>query len=438
MGRPYAGTMRGVVSTARDRIRAVRTAPGRGIRGLSGRVAGVGRLPTSARAVFAHYANGGDLDLAALRLQPRVEASLEAMVDRAFDPVETAVAAEFDFDPDAVEFDYGTKLLMPVELTLARHYRSVIRRAPDGFDPIEAEVSPGLIGRLPGVGSHGTGRIEAEFSNLVREVERIDRATALVVVALLDGDMRDAINDDEFEDFEADVVDGAEDRRRVAEIAQETLESEVEARFRRFPDGVEEVYDRAVAASEAHQASDERFRELFEAAKAGDADARAGIRTEYRDASFADPPEGYDSADLELPYFRTQYDRVGVIYDGMMEMYGEVGLGVDDDFRRAIVLAIIGAQVWLDDVDDFEADLAEGQLTPVTAEYVLADTEAAAYDRVLALTDRYAERARQYAARSDSTLVGIAVEYILLSGDPGALPGAPDDATPPGVPGDDA
>jgi hypothetical protein len=118
-----------------------------------------------------------------------------------------------------------------------------------------------------------------------------------------------------------------------------------------------------------------------------------------------------------------------------MEMYGEVGLDVDDAFRRSIVLAIIGAQVWLDDVDDFDDDWAEGQLTPVTAEYVLAGSEETAYDRVIDVTDRYMARARQYAARSESTLVGIAIEYILLSGNPGVLPGAPEDASPPGIPG---
>jgi hypothetical protein len=385
--------------------------------------------------VFAHYANGGDLDLGALRLQPRVEDAQEAMVDRAFDPAEEAIAAEFDTHPGAVEFDYGTKLLMPVELTLARHYRSVIREAPDGFDPIAGEVSPGLLGQVPGVGSHGTGRIDAEFSHLVREVERIDRATELVVVALLDGDMRDAINDDEFEDFEAAVVEEEADRQRVAELAQGALETEVETRFDRFPPGVEAVYDRAVEASEAHQDQDERFRQLFEDARAGDDDAREGVRTEYRDVGFEEAPEGYDPEDVELPYFKTQYDRVGVIYDGMMEMYDEVGLGVDDDFRRAVVLATIGAQVWLDDVDDFEDDRREGQLTPVTAEYVLADSDPEAYRRVIDVTDQYTDRARRYAARSDSTLVGIAVEYILLSGDPGVLPGSPAGAMPPGIPG---
>ena len=108
-------------------------------------------------------------------------------------------------------------------------------------------------------------------------------------------------------------------------------------------------------------------------------------------------------------------------------MYAAVGIDLDDAFRRAIVLAIIAAQVWLDDVDDFEADMADGQLTPVTAEYLLAASDREAYRRVVELTDRYASRAREHAADSDSTLVRIAVEYVLLSGDPSVLPGAPDE-----------
>jgi hypothetical protein len=418
--------VRSVVPEVRTRLAAVRGRPTRTLRWVACRIAGVERLPTSARAVAAHYANGGRADVSALALRPRVETAIEEMVDAAFDPVETGIAEEYDLDPGRVTFDYGTKLLMPAELTLAQLYRPILQRASDGFDPVDAEVSPGLLGRISRVGG-GTERIDPEFSRLVRRGQRVDRTTELVVFALLDGDMRDAINDGEYDGFEATVPGQHPDRRQVAEIAQETLEREVQRRFERFPDGVRRAYDRAVATSEAHQDEDDRFRNLLEAARNGDPDGPERIRDEYRDAAFDDPPVNYGDVDLDLPYFRTQYGRVGVIYDGMVDMYAAVGIDLDDAFRRAIVLAIIAAQVWLDDVDDFEADMADGQLTPVTAEYLLAASNREAYRRVVELTDRYASRAREHAADSDSTLVRIAVEYVLLSGDPSVLPGAPDE-----------
>jgi hypothetical protein len=81
--------------------------------------------------------------------------------------------------------------------------------------------------------------------------------------------------------------------------------------------------------------------------------------------------------------------------------------------------------VWLDDVDDFEADMAEGQLTPVTAEYLVWEDDREAYEAVVDVTTDYLGAAVEHATASDSPLTGIATEYIYLSGDPGVLPGAP-------------
>ncbi len=413
----------GMVRAVATRVRGLVRRPADVARRGAGRAADSDRLPTSLRAVLGYYADGHPLDLDALRLKPRVERSIEGMVEAAFDPVRAALAEEFDRDPDAVTFDYETKLLLPATLTLARCYRAALEAAPDGFDPVDREVRPGVTASL-GIGDHARGEIASEFSPLVRDVDRAEDATRLVVAALLDGDMRDAINDDEYDDFETNVASTPEGRRRVARIAQSTLQERVERGFERYPDGVREAYDRAVARSEAHQARDEGFRSLLSAAREDNPGARGRIREEYRDAGFEDPPEHFDRRDLDLPYFRTQYDRVGVIYDGMLDMYREVGIDLDDAFRRSIVLSIVGAQVWLDDVDDFAADMRDGQLTPVTAEYLLADDERAAHRRVVEVVERYLDAAGRYAAASDSTLTGIAVEYVRQSGDPAALPGS--------------
>jgi hypothetical protein len=475
--------------------------PGRqeGIPGrVAKRLADVDRVPTAVRAVLAHYARSGELDLAALSVRNRAEATIEDMTRAAYRPVEHAVAEAFDRDPEAVTFEYDTKLLLPAELTIARHYRELEDRAPDGFDPVSRTVSPGPLGSLtdrvldrfvgaderkgkgkqsdedtpvdpldwpgtdgdppPRPGEYGAGLdrrpgpgdVDPEFSGLVRAVERVERVTRLVVVALLDGDMRDAINDGEYDDFDVNFPVDDADRRRVAEIAQSTLRSDVEARFERFPDGVRAAYERAVGISEAHQDRDPRFRSLLVAvdgdrptsaggttetgAAAGTAtdqtvavdDPHERIRREYRDAPFEseDPPAYLTDGDLDLPYLRTQYGRVGVIYEGMTEMYRAAGVEVPAAFERAIVLSIVGAQVWLDDVDDYAADARDGQLTPVTAEYALSGSKAEAYRRVVGVTDAYLDRAYEGAVSSGATLTAIAVEYIRRSGDPGVLPGS--------------
>jgi len=353
------------------------------LRGTARWLAGRESFPTSVRAVLGFYGKTGEFDLASLRLKRAVDAEAAAMIADAFEPVEAAIAAEFD--RDAVTFAYDTKLVMPAKLALGYFYR----------------------------------RVEAPERR-----ERAEALTRLAIEALLDGDMRDARNDAEYGDFSVDFPTDDADRARIAALAQETLAERVESRFEHFAPGVREAYEWAVEVSEAHQDADERFRELLAAAEDGDDGARDAIRAEYRDADFDAEPPTLSAADCELPYARTQYDRVGVIYDGMLRMYEAAGFDADPAFGRSIVLAIVGAQVWLDDVDDYRADRREGQLTPVTAEYVLADGDGAAYRRVVDISETYLERAERAAKEADSPLTGIATEYIYRKGRPGTLPGA--------------
>lgn len=360
-------------------------------RGIAGRLAGSGRVPASLRAALDHYAATGRLAVDSIRAHRRAENRIEETIDTAFEEVERAIATEFDRDAEAVEFDYGTKLTMPVELTLAHVY--VRSSNPSDADGVEDPVSLS------------------------------ESVTDLVVVALLDGDVRDALNDAEYGDFEVNFkLEGRDERQRVAEIAQSTLQSVVDERFAGFDDDVRNAYDRAVDFSEAHQERDPYFRELFVDAKDGDEEALAAIREEYKFASFAEPPELVAQLPEELPYFKTQYGRVGVIYDGMIDMYRAAGVPIDPAFELSIVLSIIGAQIWLDDVDDYDHDLADDQLTPVTGEYLLAESDAAAYDRVVEITERYLQAAKDRALAADSDLVSIGARYIYFSGEPTVLP----------------
>ncbi len=406
------------------------------LRGIADRLAGVDALPTPARAVFSHYAAGGSLDLRAIRLQRRVEAEVEAMIEDAYADVEAALADEFG--RESVEFDYDTKLTLPVELTLAHVYRRASAATPPGVDPISGRRATDPISRL----RRRRSAADADPAELVRETRRAREVAELVVIALLDGDMRDAINDEEYGDFAIDFA--VEDRARVAEIAQEVLQAAVQEQFAAFDDAVRASYDDAVERSEAHQDRDPHFRELMaDAVAAAEADAvanvtaadvdgesrsrepeaaREALRAEYKHAAFDEPPALFETAELDLPYLRTQYGRVGVIYHGMVEMFREAGIDLSPEFERAVVLSIVGAQIWLDDVDDFAADVREGQLTPVTAEYLLAESDAAAADAVVSITESYLDAARDAADASDAPITGIAVEYIRHDGEPEKLP----------------
>ena len=346
----------------------------------AGRVAAVDAMPTAVRAVFGYYADTGVFDAGSLGLKRRVDATVEEMIDEAFGAVEEAVAEEFDHD--FVAFEYDTKLVLPAKLTLGYLYRRL-----DDAAHQEAEA-----------------------------------VTRLAVEALIDGDMRDALNDAEYEDFEVDFPTDEADRARIAEIAQSVLQDRVDDQFQRYPDELRDIYEWAVDVSEAHQDEDGQFRALMQQARDGDDEAREAIRERYKYGTFEEEPSMFSPEELELPYLKTQYDRVGVIYDGMVEMYKVAGFEIEPAFKRSIVLAIIGAQIWLDDLDDYEVDLAEGQLTPVTAEYLLSDSGPQAKASVIEISERYLDRARAEATAVDSTLTGIATEYIHRDGDPGILP----------------
>jgi hypothetical protein len=439
---------------------------------VAGRLAAVDRLPTAHRAVLGYYAETGTFDADALGLKSRVDDVMDAVLADLYADCEDALVAAFDVD-DAT-FSYETKLTLPAELTLGYLFRRARDRATGGYDPVAAAdgtdgdepegVRAALgaaVAGLPRPGGRPDGAVARRPANreAAADAREAREMTAFVVGALLDGDMRDAINDDEFEDFvvEFDPARPDADPRRVARVVQSRLQSRVEAGFDRYPAGVREAYDHAVEVSEAHQAQDDRFRALMTAADddggdgpAGDASgsgeesptgdggrradaaalspaaARDAIDDEYRHRPMSDESHPFTASELDLPYLTTQYDRVGVIYHGMLEMYRAAGFEVEPAFERSIVFAIVGAQVWLDDVDDYRDDVAEGQLTPVTAEYLLAPDDTTAFERVRGVSETYFDRAREYAAAADSTLTGIAVEYILRSGDVSHLPGAPE------------
>ena len=384
---------------------------------LARRLAGADRLPTAQRAVLGYYAETGRIDYRALAIKSAVDDTLASILDDVYLDCAAALADEFDVDADAVDFRYETKLTLPAELTLGYLYRRALARSTPGYDPIAGERT-GIRGRLPSADPSAPANAEARTY-----VDRAEEATALIVQALLDGDMRDAINDDEFEDFEVSLPVEGPDPRLVATRVQRHLQRVVESAFDRAPEAVREAYDDAVERAEAHQERDERFREAYGDALDGVEDARERIEREYKFATVSEDTP-FTDRERDLPYLKTQYDRVGVIYDGMLDAYRGVGFEIPEAFGRSIVLAIIGAQIWLDDVDDYDDDVADGQLTPVTAEYVLHDAEAAAYDDVVSITNHYFDLARSYAEDADSPLNGIAVEYILRSGEPERLPGS--------------
>ncbi|WP_435066902.1 hypothetical protein [Haloplanus sp. C73] len=390
-------------------------------RGVAESIAQREALPTPMRAILGYYADSGQLSVSALRLQRATDQFMTRAVADLFDPVEDAIASEIDAAPDAVEFEYDTKLTLPAELTLGQVYYRARRETPDGFDPVNRELT-GLRARLGG-DEKRLDRLRDAHADRLDTIERAERMTELVTAALVDGDMRDALNDAEYEDFHVDFPVASEKlRREIAACAQRTLQRVVDERFEAFPPAVREAYDRAVDISERHQEKDERFRELARRAREGDSDAVDAIEAEYKFADFDSPPPMFDASDLELPYLKTQYRRVGVIYRGMIEMYRAADIDVDTAFEKSIIFAIIGAQVWLDDVDDYDADYAEDQLTPVTAEYLLEADDETAYRNVVDISQTYLDAAKAHAEESNSPLAGIGSDYIYRSGDPSVLP----------------
>ncbi|WP_284009816.1 hypothetical protein [Haloarcula pelagica] len=386
-----------------------------GLTSVAGVLADRRRLPTALRAVLGYYADTGVFDYASLSLKSEIDDRTEAMVADVNARVEDALEAEFG---RPVAFDYDTKLVLPAQLTLGYVYRNARRQAPG--DPVTETIADGV----PDVDATALEQGPAQNLSPREMVVRAEQMTRLSIEALIDGDMRDAINDDEFEDFEVDFDADDEEIRRVAETAQGALQSHLDGLLESMPPVVEEAYQWAVDYSEAHQDRDDYFRELMTDAEAGDADAVEAIRAEYKFADYEEEPPTFTDREKALPYSKTQYARVGVLYDGMLDLYRLAGLDIEPAFAKSIVLAIIGAQIWLDDVDDYEDDRREGQLTPVTAEYLLAPDDEAGYRHVLDITEQYLDLAEEYATAADSPLTGIAAEYIYRSGEPDVLPGS--------------
>jgi hypothetical protein len=394
---------------------------------LAERIAETDALPTALRAIFGYYGRTGELSLGALRIKRRVDGYVDDALAEAFSRVERSIAEEFGIPVDDVDFEFETKLTMPAELTLGYVYQRATTATPEQVDPVTGTVSTSLVERVrrPFGERRRSDRRERLIERSKPELDLVETAedvTDLVLVALVDGDMRDALNDGEFDDFVVGFDASGSDRERIAELAQAELQAMVEDRFASFPPAVRTAYRDAVRVSERHQERDPQFRALMAAARDGDREAVREIEAEYKFADFEDPPAVFSPAERSYPYLKTQYGRVGVIYDGMVDMYRAAGVEIEPTFERSIVFAIIGAQIWLDDVDDYEADLRDTQLTPVTAEYLLQDSDREAYRSVLDITDRYLTAAERYAASSNSPLTGIGADYILRSGSPDPLP----------------
>jgi hypothetical protein len=353
------------------------------------------RIPATARALVGHLAETKDPRVAAIvLLRNEVESEIESMTERLFLSVERDLqrareSGELEPVPGAADeqarFDYDTRLVLPAMLTLGR------------IHVMAGDVPISRIGE----------EVDHEF------VARGRETTRNVVRALLDGDMRDAINDDEYEDFETNL----RPRERVAELAQESLQEGVESWFDGddTPEAVRESYEHAVELSERHQDQDERFRELLDRfhESAPDSDEREAIADEIREEyKFAAVEDGQlFGEDSDLPYFATQYARVGILYEDMLNMYeADLGVELGERFKRAIVLMVVGAQIGLDDTDDYPEDKGI-QLTPVTAELSIAEDAEIGVERIRRIVETCLDRADEY-ADADDHLTRIAVEYI--------------------------
>lgn len=394
---------------------------------LAGWMARRSSLPVSVRAVFRYYSRTGSFDYSALRVRNWVEDTVDGYLQDAFEPIEKRLNEEFKVE--GATFEYDTKLTLPVELTLGHLYQRALENSDGEINPVTGEIKTPIAEyfRIPYDKKHERRRrerLERSSADELDLVEQAEHVARLCTIALLDGDMRDAINDDEYEDFKVSFEVSPAERSQVAEIAQRCLEEQVSDLFADFPDAVKSEYETAKEASERHQDDDEFFRQLMRRAEEGSAEAATKIEEEYKFAAFESPPEVLTLDERELPYCKTQYERVGVIYDGMIEMFREAGIEIDQEFKHGIVLSIIGAQIWLDDIDDYQSDLNEKQLTPVTAEYLINETDHEAFEEITTITKQYLDRAVEVADRVDSHLTGIATEYIYLSGDTTVLPGS--------------
>ena len=347
-------------------------------------------LPPLARAFLRYAVKTRDPALVPVTmLQREVDGEIDRFTADIFADVEAALHSgiedgrlELTDEATDVRFDYDTRLLLPAMLT------------------------------------HGRLHIQARNLPLARTVRRVNTpfltrarsTTREIVRALLDGDMRDAINDDEFADFQTTV----KPREEAARIAQSCLEDGVEQWLSdpETPPDVGKHYRRAVRFSEGHQDRDRQYRDLLaNLTEAKDDAARRqaarAVRTRYRDAD-PDAPADLFTDQTHLPYFGTQYERVGIIYEDMLNMY-EAALSIDlgRPFKRSLVLMVIAAQVGLDDTDDYPVDKGT-QLTPVTAELNLHEP-GVGIGRLRRIVLDYLDRAAQ---SSPDHLTGMAIEFI--------------------------
>ncbi|MFB6294367.1 MAG: hypothetical protein ABEI97_01275, partial [Candidatus Nanohaloarchaea archaeon] len=304
------------------------------------------------RAVPAAYRRGQEYRFADERL--------DELLDRSFQEVEAALGTEFEYD---------TSLLFPEIPTLGLLYKQARDEAPSDTAATDTFVFP------PHAEEERAMRRRHRGQDARQTVEEIEEIGALTAAALVEGDIRDALQDEEFEDFASTATDTGFTPREVAATAGETLKEFVYSQLDEQPPAVRGAYRWAVSLSEQHQAEDAEFREIMERLQDGDETARTEIRDRYKwgmpeeDSRSAQYLEDTYSDIKDAPYFWSQYLRVGVIYDGMLDMYRGAGFDISEDFQRSLVSTVIAAQVLLDDVEDFEDDLAAGQLTPVTAEY---------------------------------------------------------------------
>lgn len=347
------------------------------------------RIPALFRAFILYITRFRDPGIILIMLLEReVEAEIDAITDQIFTEVERELRVVFqagflklDGDAEEIKFDYDTRLLLPAMLAHGRLHT--------------------MANDLP-ILRH----LRSTEEDLLA---RAQETTLEIVRALLDGDMRDAINDGEYVDFETTV----RPRSTVAEIAQKCLQSDVEKWFDRdgTPKDVRKFYEHAVQLSERHQDQDREYRELLKRYHTASGDeqiaAEDQIRERYKLAAPDESPELFRN-EYRLPYFGTQYERVGIIYEDMLNMYeADLDIEFSEDFKRSIVLMVIAAQIGLDDTDDYPED-RRSQLTPVTAELNINGKREGLLN-LRNIISSYLDRAIGY---SDNHLSGMAIEYI--------------------------
>ncbi|MFB6094979.1 MAG: hypothetical protein ABEJ71_00820, partial [Halodesulfurarchaeum sp.] len=245
-----------------------------------------------------------------------MEDTVQGFMDDAFAAVEAELESTHGFEQ--VDFEYNTKLTLPVELTLAQVYWRAQHGTPSSSEPVRGSANTSIVEYFT-LSSHpdrGQGRGDRNEAGAREEPSMVDRAESvarLTTEALLDGDMRDAINDREFDDFQFETrgeIDDIDDIEELAEISRGILERRVEERFADFPAAVREAYEWAVDHSEGHQDEDADFRALLRRARRGDQDAIDQILDRYKHRQLETNARGvsFDS-DVDIPYFATQYER---------------------------------------------------------------------------------------------------------------------------------